>query len=392
MNYLKDQDLYGLLFKDVVTQYVVVENNNLKEFVAKMGVENVDNIPNKIENAKISEILNYDELKSLFDKYLNTAIEAINEDNYSKIEKESISLGDKPTEASGYQIKLKSKDIQAILIEVLQKAKDDEQIFNLVNKLNSEDSTFEDYQNSINEILTQISGEISNDENVDFATITVYKQGKNAVKLAIKIIVDETNSIELSLDKVNAGLMLKYNNIDTSIGTSETSIVVTKTSNSEDQQNFEILITKKSDNEEETQFNINLSRTGALTSNNVKFSISIPITDEDSSVNIQFNNTVNFSATPQSEEFNETNHLVVNNLSQEQINNLITNLGKRLSDKLKNDMFISSISNISNELSYKVKETDEEIENAIEEESTISDGMVEVNGQRYSLNEVLNQN
>jgi len=38
MNYLRNQDLYGLQFKDVINQYIVVENNNLKEFAAKMGV------------------------------------------------------------------------------------------------------------------------------------------------------------------------------------------------------------------------------------------------------------------------------------------------------------------------------------------------------------------
>ena len=50
MNYLNNQDFYGILFKDVVNQYIVFENNNLKEFASKMGVQDTSQIPNKIEN------------------------------------------------------------------------------------------------------------------------------------------------------------------------------------------------------------------------------------------------------------------------------------------------------------------------------------------------------
>ena len=57
-------------------------------------------------------------------------------------------------------MKLKAKDIQSILTKVLESAKNDEQLFNLMGKFNK-DITIEEYQENINDILTEISEEIS---------------------------------------------------------------------------------------------------------------------------------------------------------------------------------------------------------------------------------------
>ena len=385
---MKDQDLYGIQFKDIVNQYIVVENNNLKELALKLGIENTDMIPDRIESTKVSEYLNYEELKTIYSKYLNIAIDEIPEEKYSKIEKEDISLGDNTVEADGYQIKLKVKDIQSIYTKILEKAKDDEQVFNLINKFNNEDITFEDYQASIQENLDSMP-EISNEENTDFISISVYKQGKNTIKLCINLVEDEVDNIELSIEKTSNGMILKFNDND------EIIFDITKTSNSQEQEKFECVISVKSNDEETEKLNINLSRAGALTSNNVIFDISIPITSEDASVNIEFKNTSNFSAVPEFEEFNENNHLVINGLSQEQINNLFTNLKNIISEKFQNEMFISTISSNINTMQSMMQSSQNTVDgaqSAIEEESTISDSMVEVDGQMYSVDEYLNQN
>jgi len=101
MNYLNKQDVYGILFKDVVSQYVVFENNNLKEFASKMGVQDTSNIPNKIEIPDVIENIDYEEINTIVNTYLNIATQEIPEDNYSKIKKQEISLGDEIIEADG---------------------------------------------------------------------------------------------------------------------------------------------------------------------------------------------------------------------------------------------------------------------------------------------------
>lgn len=387
MNYLKDQDLYGILFKGIVNQYIVVENNNLKEFASKVGVQNTDIIPDKIESTKITGYLNYEEIKPLISKYLNIAIEAIPEDNYSKVEKADILLGDKTIQADGYQMKLKSKDIQSIFVKVLESAKNDDQLFNLMSKFNK-DITIEEYQESINDTLTELSGEISNEENVNFANITVYKQEKEAIKLSINFVQEEGVNKEISLNRTNKGLELRYSNKDTSYDSEdENSIIITKTTNTEEQENFEFNITEKSNGEKTGNYNFTLSRTGALTSDNVVFSILMPFNLEGGSINIEFKSITNFSATPQFEEFKEGNHLVINGVAPEQLSNLFTNLGVKISEKLQNEMFLSLISNFGT-IMENTEMNNENIQDTIEEEDEsleqMGESFNETDGQRGS--------
>lgn len=341
MNYLKDKDLYGILFENVVSQYIVFENNNLKEFASKLDVEDTTDVPDKIEGINLNNYTSSEELKSIVNKYFNIAIQTIPEDNFYKLKKSDVSVGDEIVSADGYSIDVKLKDLQAILLSILENAKNDEQIFNIVSKVNSS-ITFEDYQNYIANSLEELSAEeITEEENTTIFTVSVYKQGKKTVKLAI-IVEDETEKIELSVENIDNNLILKMSE------NNETFFEITKTVDSQEQKNFESTLTIKLGDDNLAKVNINLSRTGALTSNNVTFdmNISIEITNG-GSLNIGFKKTTDFSAVPKLGEFTEENHLIINTLSQEQITNLFNNLGNLLEEKLKDEMFLSMMNNDS---------------------------------------------
>lgn len=388
VNYLRNQELYGIMFKEIVNQYIVVENNNLKEFASKLGVQDIDKIPNKIESTKISENVNIEEIKTLVNKYLNVAIEEIPEDNYSKIEREEILLGDKTTQADGYQIKLKLKDIQSILVKVLENAKNDEKLFNLINKSNM---AFEDYQNNINDALAELSGEISNEENINFANIKVYKQEKELVKISINLMLEEKEA-EISLNKTRKGLALQYIGRDKSNDSSNENIItITKTSNTVEQESFEVNILNKANGEEKEDYNITLNRTGTLTSDNVVFDMLMPITVEGGNINIQFKTTTNFSATPKFEEFKEGNHLVINGVAPEQLNNLFTNLGTKISEKLKEEMLVKSISDFTTTMKENTQKNHEELQDARNQEEAFSNGTVIVNGVEQNFEDIVGE-
>lgn len=371
MNYLNTQDLYGVQFKDVVNQYIVIENNNLKEFASKMGVQDTSDIPDKIEIP--SENINYEELNTILNKYLNIAMEEIPEDNYSKIEKGDISLGDETVEADGYQVNLKVKDVQKILAKVLENAKNDEQLFNL---LNSEDMTFEEYQAGIDELLLGLSEEVPSEQNINVITISVYKQGKDTVKLSVAITMDEYVNVEISLENTSKGMMIKFINTETNYDETQDKniITITKTVNTEEQEIFECVVSQVIDSEETELLNVNISRNGALTSNNVGFSTIASTTMQGISLGIEIQSNTNFSGVPLEGEFVQGNHLVINGLPAEQINNLFTNLGNILGEKLKDEMFVTVIKNLTtyNEL---VENQSNDIQNALEQESALSNGI-----------------
>lgn len=379
MNYLRDNDLYGVLFKDIVGQYIVVENNNLKEFAKNLGVEDVSAIPDKIEIGKLTNNINYEEISNLFSKYLNTAIEVIPEDNYYKINKGDISLGDKTVQADGYGIELKLKDLQKILIKIFKQAQNDEQVYNqivnIITQIDKETTlTFEEYQSSFDEIINSISAEISSEDNVKVLDISVYKQGKDTIKLSIDISVEDTINGQISIEKTSDGIKMIFSSVGTSIVSclgieNEVTVEITKTENSNEQESFECVISNKIGNEEPSNFNINLSRTGELTSNNVTFNLSIPVQLGNGVIaNFELNNTTDFSAAPEIEEYAEGNHLVINKVPKEQLNNLFNNLGKLISEKLKNEAFINMMKNGG--IEQLAQQASQETQNAIQQEQS----------------------
>lgn len=338
INYLRDNDLYGLQFVDIINQYIVLKNDNLKEFASKLELGNSDIIPNNIESNKLSEKINYEELNSVYNKYLNIIIEEIPEESYSKIDKENITVGDASAEASGYQINLSSADLQNIRIKILETAQNDEQVFNLINSLTGENMSYGDYQANINEILQQNSTQVYN-ENDNIIKIAVYKQGNSAVKLYILIQSEET--IGVSLDKTSNGMIITYNSVSSGYGlTEETNVSITKTINSQDRENWSCILTNKDYSGESQTFNVNIQRIGLLDSNEVAFNVSL----YNGNNGIELKSNTNFSQTLEFEQFSEGNYAVINELSQEQLINLTTNLWNMIYNKLQKEIIISTIS------------------------------------------------
>lgn len=338
INYLRDNDLYGLQFVDIINQYIVLKNDNLKEFASKLGLGNSDIIPNNIESNKLSEKINYEELNSVYNKYLNIIIEEIPEESYSKIEKENITVGDVSLEASGYQINLSSADLQNIRIKILETAQNDEQVFNLINSLTGENMSYGDYQANINEILQQNSTQVYN-ENDNIIKIAVYKKGNSAVKLYMLMQSEET--IGVSLDKTSNGMIITYNSVSSGYGlTEETNVSITKTINSQDRENWSCILTNKDYSGESQTFNVNIQRIGLLDSNEVAFNVSL----YNGNNGIELKSNTNFSQTLEFEQFSEGNYSVINELSQEQLINLTTNLWNMIYNKLQREIIISTIS------------------------------------------------
>lgn len=384
LNYLQNQDLIGIQFQDIINQYIVIENNNLKEFVGKLGAENLDAIPDKIDFNNVNSSINYEEIKPIINKYLNNIIEEIPQDNYSKIEMNSILVGNAKINADGYAVTIKLNDFRNILLNVLETAKNDQETYNLFNKTNN--ISIEDYQSTIDGMITDLSGEISSEENIDFIKISVYKKEKNTVKLAISILPENNKTIELSLDKINSGLTFSAYVIDNTAN-SQISIVATKTINTPEQKTINANIILKENNQETGNYNISLSRTGALTSSNIANNMSFTTSIEGTDVALELSNTTDFSQNQEIQDFTEGNYLVINNLPQEQLNNLFINLQPMVLEKLENEIIISTYRAFTNGLFETAQEASESTTQAIEEERNLSSGTVSVDGQEVPIEE-----
>ena len=134
---------------------------------------------------------------------------------------------------------------------------------------------------------------------------------------------------------------------------------------------------------------INLSRNGSLTSNNVTFDATISMTlilnmslvnqeAENPIINIGMRNSTNFDGILKEGKFEQGNHLVINGLAPEQIQNLGINLGKILGEKLKEEMFVSMITRVmtvKQGLFERAQQAVNETNNALEQEQQLSNGI-----------------
>ena len=330
ISYLRNEDLYGLKFKNIVSQYIVLENNNLKELASKFGIEDTTNIPDKIDLSEMPQNTNQEdasleELKSIFNKYINIIIENIPKENYSKVE-------------NGYKLTIDLKTFQNICLKILDTLKNDEQVFNFVNSListvdSSQEISFEQYKKALEQGVEELSEEIDN--NYEIINIVVYKQGKIYVKIGIDS--DEGKSyIDGTLEKSDNKAILRLNNVvETTYKNNETNFMISKNINITENDECNINIISKQDGEEVVNANIIVARNGKLDSNSIKNSLTanIEIPSQGLEIAAKYNDNKTFDSNIEIEKLNDSNHVVINNLDYTQISNLISNLGNLISDK-----------------------------------------------------------
>lgn len=340
VNYLRNEDIYGVKLEQIVNQYIAFENGNLKEFAKKFGIEDVTQIPDKIEVAQYNydNIISKEELEQIYNKYINIIIEQIPKESYSKVEKTKIALGETTIEADGYELKIDVKTLQKILKSVLNSLKDDEQIFNLINSAisvvdSSQELNFKEYKETLEDAIEEISEEP--EENFNIANIIVYKNGKDTVKIYAKAGMDVDNSksyLEASLSKneekilIDLNIVAEENNINANI------IKNIKTANNDECQ---IEITISEDEEEVANISIETIRNGNLSSDTIENSmmLSAVLPQNNIELSLELDNNKTFDPSIEIEEFTQSDHAVINEFDYTQINNLMTNLNNIISEK-----------------------------------------------------------
>lgn len=370
IDYLRNEDLYGLRFEDVIKQYIVLENNNLKEFAQKLGIENTDNMPNKLE-IQDKVVMGEEEQKAIeqiLTKYMNIAIEQIPNENYSKLKKENITLDDKELSADGYQLTINGDLLKEILINVLNSMKEDEEVYNLLSKLSETEFKLENYKETIQSSIDAISQENSK-INI---SLKVYKQGKKTIKL-VGIIESEEESgkIELSVEK----LQDKYDFLlDITSDDSKTNIIFNLNKNIDVQEKEDILcsILINQDNEEVANATIEILREGKLDSQNIKnsFKIDINFSAEDMNINIAYDNTKNFGENIETEKFKEDDYAIINQFDAEQISNLTRNVITMIYERIDEESTIFGLMEMTmtnDSLYTKARETAQENEGLMQE-------------------------
>ena len=129
-NLYRNNDIYAFKIADLLTKYIGIENNNLKEFAQKMQLsdDTIKAIPNKIEFEELNKytsIFSEDDLDILKKNYLKIISDNLTDDMFSK---------EKTAESTIYSLNINKTSIKNIRKKILESLKDDELIFNRIKE------------------------------------------------------------------------------------------------------------------------------------------------------------------------------------------------------------------------------------------------------------------
>ncbi len=379
LKYIKNKDLYSLKSDEVVNKYLAFDNNNLKEFAKKLGITNVDFIPNKIEPINFNELLSISEenKQAIIAKCIQIINEEIPKEKYKSQKNIVINIEDKEINTNSYSVEITSQEFTNVVVKILEAIKSDNNILSLITeKIKLINSgiiiSIEDIQNYIQNIIEDIkSAENIRSENLK---LIVYENNKELVRTEIeygtdKIFIDyekNDNSERVIISAVtkksgmtnendiiinNGNNTINDNTVVPQIDSQNNLIsnTITKTSemytSTDIEENMTILkieLAKKIQDSNNTKIMV---LTFGNEGNIVKISAQ---TKKELGQNIQSNSILNININDYTyitakidtkieqadnieiEELTKENSAVLNNFSKEYLENLFNSIGKRL--------------------------------------------------------------
>lgn len=197
IEYIQKGNTYGIRFSDLFNQYILADNENLKELFEKVGYteEELVNIPETIEfdyDWKSIFQFSKEEKESIKTKYSNILNRDISEDNFSKQSNQEIQMNGKNINANSYVLTLTKEQLNNIYINLLEEMKQDEIILTKIDKIQA---LLEQYQLAemtdlrgqfIEELEDLITNITKNNIGQEEAKIIVYVNNRTTVRTIIQ--------------------------------------------------------------------------------------------------------------------------------------------------------------------------------------------------------------
>ena len=369
--YLRDNNVYGIKIENVLKKYIAIENNNLKDFCSKLGIENSEAIPNSIAISSVDNLLRIEEnqLSVIKTNYIDILLNNLTKNNFAK---------SKNSDSVTIKLSLTEREFTNILKQELETLKNDNNTLNfIINKANTLgysiniESLIGYIQNQINSLNTNT--EISDEQ---FINISVTENNNNLVKIDCviydkkigvngEILDNEKDEYLLSVDMNQSGKIAiivkdKENNytFDVSYGNDETKIW----------ENIDIVSTN---NETNISQDIGKIKHQLLISENkIIQDITIDVNSQektDQAFQININNSKEMKQDVQIEKITNQNAEILNNKTKEELEKLENAIVERIMYVYGNK--IENIFNNSNILNKNQNPTNM-YENTTKQEST----------------------
>lgn len=344
LEFMREDNIYGIRLANLVKQFVSIENNNLKEVLIDLGINN-KNISDKINLINFDGILEFsdDEIKTLQNTYINLAFEGIDEEKYTYQSENTITIGENSIEVKSYTLTLTNSQIKEIKRKMLKKLSEDSIILQKVETLENslkEAGINMALQEKFQEIISNKIEENSySGEDTEETKITVYVSKGKTVRTEIK---NQTQEIRIDLTD-NDGKTIELKNTQISSNGTNTDIYKIGTQNGN---------VKKIAYSNDIEF-IELNRTIVKNGENYSEEITISYNSENTkNLVITLNKKTEIGSNEITTEFSENNNILLNDYDKDKINSIINSLEKKLSNSLKEKQTTLKLRSIEKVLNY----------------------------------------
>ena len=307
----RDGETYGIQSRLLYDKYIAVKNENLKSLFEKLGMDNSNEIPNQIDWENIQ--FTTKELQNIKDKYSRVFYNSVDNDMFEK------SKVDGQTKVT---VNMTADQFVSIIEKMADELKNDEK---LLNKL-SDGTTVDELKKQIDEFVNTLK-DVEHTEQ-DKMSISLYIKSRKLVKCEINTTDENGTETIATAEKEDNKLTLKtfeanemQNQISINKEESAESIIYTinvNTKELEDGSNIQIKmefknLPKLDDVEEKIEATIEYGEDG-----------------NKSAIQINYNNTITFVKNIEIESFNTDNAVVLNDISENELNNLLETIYENL--------------------------------------------------------------
>lgn len=340
---LRNADKYAFKSDPIANGYIGIENNKLDELAKKLNLD-IENFPNKIEITKGDFESNKKKILSkLQEEYLPIIKNKFTDDRYSKEKNISVKIGDTEYQkATKLILSIDKKELKDVLKEILSKVQDDNELIEKMITYNIDgysNEIKEEYKNQLTSLIESLdkldsTGSVKINTYVEnnkvIKTDIVFEDGEN---ISVYKDGDKKKIIVTSIGLPSTDLASNAINIDEGKESKIEFSMKDSVSDGKQQVLFEILI----DDIEFITINGEIQQRDNKNSMNLEIGLGDFLkTDNNSKYVLKINQTTEYKDAVEVDDLIDSNSMIINNYSAEQIQSLISQLIPLLSEVSEN--------------------------------------------------------
>ena len=350
---VQDNNNYGIKSDEVVYKYLKLKNENLRDIYTKLGVQDLESIPNQFNKIdyNIYKNMNAQDKATILSTYQNVLNKGILSNHYTKQAKVNLNFNGQSVVANAYSLTLTEEEISSLKISLLETLMTDELTLKyLVQFLQLDSSYTVQIKQSIQEEIDNLKREqIENNENV---RITVYESNMQLLTTIVE--TPEANyTLNNNVSETNQKVtIVKQSNDGNNINTTVT--LERNTSDSSNSFKMEQISTTGETTTDRNAIAVNLN--GNVDTGNLELNVKLENLIGNKLNEINYTDKKEFSSSVDIEGLNDDNSVSLNDMTLEEINSLYKSIVERIqylyNEKLPNIGFDSNTINYQGTLKW----------------------------------------